>query len=937
MTTHAPTSALPGGNRRTRRLRSSLIALSLGIAVAGCVERSEKELIASAKDYEAKHDNGSAIVQLKAALQQNPQSPEARFLLGRALLDSGDAPAAIVELDKALDLHFDDNQVVPALARALLQVGESRKVVDRFARTKLQDRAAVADLQASVASAYARLGDRARTDDHLADALAAVPDFPAALMLQAALKSADGDLAGAHVLLDRVLKSNPDNARAWEVQGRLQLNGDHDPEAALASLRNAVRLDPKALSPRLAIVGLKMQQRDVDGVQAEVDQLKKVAPNHPETRFTEAKVALLRGELQHAQDVTEDLLRLAPNNVQVLQLAGAIALQQGSLLQAEKHLGKAVQLVPSLPVGRRLLAQALLRSGQVDRALSTLAPLLEARTADAEAMSLAAEALLINGQIREAEAMFDRAASIRPDDSRLRTALALTELAKGNAQSAFSELESIAARDDGTVADLALISARLQRGEVEPALRAIDALERKQPAQPVAPYLRGTVQLGRDQVDAARASFGEALRRQPAYFPAAAALASLDVRERRFDAARQRFDDVLKAEPRQVSAMISLAELAERTGSPPAEVARLLGDAIAANPDEAHPRALLVAHHLREKDPKAALAVAQDAAAALSDNPEIVGALGQAQLAAGQPQQAISSFNRLATLEPRSPQAHLRLAEAHLAIDDRAGATASLDRALEIRPDLIGAQRMLIAFALRDKRFDDGLAIARRVQTQRPKEGIGWLFEGDVEAARGRWDPAIAAYRASLARQASTEVAVKLHTTLVRAGQPALAERTASAWAREHPKDLAFKMHLGDLALAAGDFAGAESQFASVVEAAPTNAMAQNNLAFALLKQHKPDAVAHAKRANELLPDQPALMDTLALALAADGQFGPAIETQRRAVGRDPKSNSLRLNLARIYLQAGDRERGRAELETLRQLGERFADHAEVTRLLKTL
>jgi Flp pilus assembly protein TadD len=48
-----------------------------------------------------------------------------------------------------------------------------------------------------------------------------------------------------------------------------------------------------------------------------------------------------------------------------------------------------------------------------------------------------------------------------------------------------------------------------------------------------------------------------------------------------------------------------------------------------------------------------------------------------------------------------------------------------------------------------------------------------------------------------------------------------------------------------------------------------------------------------------------------------------------------PDEPSLRLNLARMYLQAGDKAQARTELDTLAKLGKRFAEHAEVTELLK--
>jgi Flp pilus assembly protein TadD len=122
-----------------------------------------------------------------------------------------------------------------------------------------------------------------------------------------------------------------------------------------------------------------------------------------------------------------------------------------------------------------------------------------------------------------------------------------------------------------------------------------------------------------------------------------------------------------------------------------------------------------------------------------------------------------------------------------------------------------------------------------------------------------------------------------------------------------------------------------------VLQVQPRNALAMNNVAWLLAKQGKSGAVAMAESANALMPERPQLLDTLATALAAEQQVAKAIETQKRALALSPQDPALKLNLARHYLQNGEKPRARAELEDLARLGERFGGQAEVSALLKTL
>ena len=105
---------------------------------------------------------------------------------------------------------------------------------------------------------------------------------------------------------------------------------------------------------------------------------------------------------------------------------------------------------------------------------------------------------------------------------------------------------------------------------------------------------------------------------------------------------------------------------------------------------------------------------------------------------------------------------------------------------------------------------------------------------------------------------------------------------------------------------------------------------------YLLADQKKPGALPLAQKAAELLPNA-AVLDTLALALAADNQMPKALETMKKAVSLAPENRLLQLNLAHLYIRAGDKAAARTELEALAKLGDKFAGHAAVTELLKTL
>jgi putative PEP-CTERM system TPR-repeat lipoprotein len=915
-----------------------LCLASLCLILPGCGGESEEKLVASAQTYLDKKDPKSAVIQLKSALQKNAKSGQARFLLGKALRESGDPVSALVELRKAQELGVSDDQLLPEMARTMLMVGDHAKVVGQFASTELQDPKAMADLATTVATALAAEGDKTKALEVSSKALQSVPGYAPAIILQAQLKASDRDPDGALFLLDDVLAKDPNNERAGLMRADLLRYAKQDAAGALAAFNKVLASNPASVAARSSIIGLLAEQGKADEAKTQLAELKKVAPNHPETLYLEARDTFQNKDYKTTRDITARLLKALPNSPRVLELAGATEYRLKSDVQAEALLGRAMKVAPGNVRVRHLLAQVYLRSGQPNKAVDVLQPVIDSPQADGISLALTGEAYLQSGDVKRSDDAFNRAAKLAPQDPRVRTSVAMAQMAHGgNVGAAMTELETVAAEDKSPRADLALITGRLRQNDVAGALKAVDTLQKKLPDSPLPDHLRGRILMLKKDMAGATTAFNAALAKDANYFPSSASLAAIDLAAGKPELAKARFDELLKRDPKNYRALLALAELNNRTGGSPAEVTRLVTAAVKAGPGEPSPRLLLVENLLRGGDAKAALVAAQDATAALPNNLEIMDALGRAQLAAGNSQQAVSTFKKLAGLQPNKPLNELRLADAYMATQDSDSAAGALRRALGLDPRLIAARRGLVTLALMDKKPDQALSLAREAQQLEPKNGAGFALEGEVEASRKGWAASATAYRAALQRTKSTETAIKLHQVLVAGNQRPEADKLAASWLRDNPKDPAFRYYLGDAALAQNDFPGAEVQYRAVVELQPGNALALNNIAWLMVKQNKPGAVAVAEKANTIVPNRAPLLDTLATALAADNQLPKAIETQKKALDLEPKDPGIRLNLARLYIKAADKPAARTELLELAKLGDKFRGQAEVADLLKTV
>jgi putative PEP-CTERM system TPR-repeat lipoprotein len=913
------------------------VAAAVALLLAGCGD-SPESLLSSAKDYMAKNDYKAATIQIKNELQKQPDSGEARRLLGLALLAGGDASAAEIELAKARDLKQPRDQVLPKLAQAMLVQGKTKKVIEDFGATQLSSPDAISDLQTALASAYLAERDQAASAKALEKALAADPQNQGALLLQARSKLAARDTEGAVAILNGVLERNAKNTDAWRTKGDIQQYVLRLPDEAAVSYRKAIEAQPGDARGYFGLVGMLTRQGKLDDAEKEMTALRKIAPKHPESIYLDAQLAYAKGDFAKARQLAQDLLRVAPTNARALEMAGGIDLQRNALVTAEEYLAKAVQADSSLEMARRWLAMTYLRSGQTAKAQATLAPSVNDRTNDPTLLSLAGEIQLMNGDARKAEEYFTRAAKLDPTDGRKRTALAMTQMAAGKLEAGLEQLQDIAATDTGTSADMALISTLMRRLEFDKALAAIDRLEKKTPNVPLTGQLRAGVLIYKEDPAGARKSYEASLAINPNYFASIAGLAALDIAERKPDQARKRFEDLLSREPKNARAMLALTEIYVREpGDHNKQIGDLLARAVQAEPTEPAPRVMLVDHLLRQKDFKQAVSVAQAGVAALPDNAAMLDAAGRAQIAAGDTNQGLTTLARVVSLQPQSTVPLVRLADAQMSTKDAVAAEQTLRKALDLQPNLIEAQRRIIALRNEQGRMADAVAIARTVQKQRPTEPIGFLLEGDARMAGKDAANALVAYQAGLKAAPTPELMVRVLSNLRSTGRNADADRQAAAWRQSQPRDMVIPMFLAETAMADKRLADAEKLYLDVIKAQPSNAVAYNNLAWVSSELKRDNAVAYAEKANELAPDQPAFIDTLAMLMADKQDYKKAIELQTKAMGLQSNNLLFKLNMAKIYAKAGQKTEARHLLDELTKQGDKFAGQAEVEKLRATL
>lgn len=917
--------------------RAWLLAAIVAVVLPGCSRNSAADAAASAKASIAQRDLRGAAVTLKAALQKEPESASLRFLLGHVLLVGGDPAAATVELRKALELGHDEAEAVPELVKALTASGRAAEATKQYMQTQLRDPRAMSDLQVALAAAWGVQGRNDLMRQGVDKALELNPKSVSAMLSRARLLAIGNDLEGAQRLNEQVLAVEPKNPHALHLRGHLLRYFNGDVAGAMTAQRAALEVEPTLLQAHSELMSMMFEARDRDGMRKQMAAMQKALPQNLNTFLFRAQIEYLDNNLRGARELVQQLLRAKRPDPRVLLLAARLELRDGSPTLSETYLKRALTDDPGLVPAREMLTSTYVRLGLGAQAAATVQPLIDVDKPTPQHLALAGEVQLMSGQPAKALALFERAAKAAPPDARLRTAMALSRIGQGKEAEGLAELDRIALSDKGATADLALLSTHLRRNQFAQALAAVDRLDQKAPGRAQLAVLRGQIHLQAKDLAAARKAYTRALEIDPTHFPAAMALANIDAAENKPADAKRRFEGMLAKDPKNWRALVALAEARARSGDPESDVLTPLQQAVDSHPTVAEPLLALVEYHLRAGANDLALAAAQKGMAVLPDTPALLDGLGRAQVGKREYQQAITTFRKMAALAPNSPVPHLRIADVHLARGERDAAKSSLQRALEVDPGLVSAQTRQVQLLLADKRYPDALAIAKRVQQSQPGSHLGHRMEADVMLAQRKWDAALASLRAASARTPDTETTVRLHAVLLELGRKGEADALSQGWLGKNPKDVTFLSYMAGTATRLKDWAGAEKLYHQILALQPKDVVANNDLAWALMNQKKPGALSFAEAANKLSPNNPALMDTLAVAMADAGQVDKALDLQKKVVDMAPQLMEAKLNLARIAIKSGNKALARSELEKLTYEGDKFPLQAEVQQLLRSI
>ena len=696
------------GSSRIRRTCGAIRRFALVgalLLIAACDDagnRTAADYVASGVEHLEAGRAPAAAIQLKNAVQQDPQDPIARRQLARAYLALEALAAAEKELEAAIARGDEKEETRVLLARTKGKMGKHDEVL-RFVEThgEFEDEQAARDYLVIKALAYHAEGVETTAKTLLTRILEEGPHAEAfAARSQIAREAGRLDDALSH--LDEALAQDPDHIEALLSKGQILLASGKTEESTEV-LSRAHELSRHSPRIKLTLANAHTLAGNLDQARELVERLEKVVPRNPQLRYLQAYLALAGQDYELARTIADDLLGDAPRYAPALSVAGTATLRLNHLELAREYFTKHLAERPD-NIGVRLsLAWVMAQQGGDARARELLdfdptTPGVDLRRAAAIAHAAGADDL-------GAEFLRVHVAK-EPNDARARAQLAELEIHNGRLTEAIQHMRAVLSQEpDRVPLRLRLAQVLLAMEQPNAAMKELAVVRHDHSEDAVFQTLSGLTHLALVERDAARTAFEKALSLAPNATSAALSLASIHQDEERLEAAHN-----------------------------------VLARALEAVPENERLRRALVGLSMARGDVAYATALVQEGLRLAPESQDLLTL--QQQVEAG------------ADIEVASTENPLQLAATTLSQND-----AENPQPIDALPDSVEGWHRLVIGLLHQQRFAEGLAAATRFQQLYPDEPVASNDLALALMSSGQTREALAAYRRTLDIQPHNETA----------------------------------------------------------------------------------------------------------------------------------------------------------------------------------
>lgn len=630
-------------------------------------------------------------------LSADPNNVDAQVLLANSIAGLKDLDGAISELENAIQLAPERGSSYANLGQLQLTRGNRQAAEQAFKRAvALAPQSAAAHL--SLANFYWSTSQLPEAESELNSALKAEPNNVLALRSVATFYLITNRREEAEPHLRHVFEITKSPAAALALADFYVLQKK---DAAARQLLESVAQDSKAAAP--ATLRMAMMDRVAGHREEGYKRIESILAS--DSKSLEALVLkgvflLEDGRLDDAFAAATRAVDAHPDALGAQTILGRVQAARHQTDAAIAAYQEAVRLNPLATDAKIALARLQLVKGRADSSVGLAEDALRAQPQNADARLVLVQGLIRQGDLQRAQTDLDALLAKFPNAAPVHIQAGILQGRKRQFAEARKEFDRALQLAPNSVEAIGgLIAVDLATNERASARARVDALIKAPGVKPAALMLAAHTYANTGDLKTAEELFRRVLKEDPTQLSAYSALGQLYAKQNRIPEALAQLETLTQRDPKPVAALTLAGILMEGQGNKVGAQQRY-ERAVQLDPNAAvaaNNLAWMYATNAGNLD--VALQLAQTAKRLLPNNPEVNDTLGFIYYKKDLAALALPLLQSTIEKDPSNPEYHYHLGLAYGRTGDKVKATASLTRALELKPDFNGAQDARAALA----------------------------------------------------------------------------------------------------------------------------------------------------------------------------------------------------------------------------------------------
>jgi tetratricopeptide (TPR) repeat protein len=709
---------------------------------------------------------------------------------------------------------------------------------------------------------------------------------------------------------------------------------------AQIQFKNALKIDPRFVDAFYELGKSQVAMRQGQEALKSYTQALTIAPARDDIRIDLAKLYLGGSLPKEAEQEARTVIEHNPNNAVAYQIIGTALVAKDNVREgleafnkcisllpkdsncyvsaglanvvlknyppAEQLLKKGIELDPNSLQAHRSLANYYILMGDLGKANETLLTGLSHLPNSLELYMSRAELFWAQQKPDQIVAVIQQLRSHVGDNSTVSIAIADFYAVRQAHDNTIAELQHGLSIDKNNIQiKNRLVSEYLTVGKITEAEQLNSAILKSNPKDTAARISNGRIMLARGQNKDAmtylRSVVADAPENATAHYFLAMALQSIND----LNQAQVELNEAIKYAPDSPDVLQALGALQLARGELQA-ASEYAQRKVNLYPTDIYGHLLFGRALMLQKKQADAEQQYKIAAQLAGNNPEVFTAVGQFYSFIGNSKMAQVQFENALRANNHYVPALASLLELLEKTNQGARAQSVIEQYVQSNPNDATAHSLYGQLLVKHKDLDRAKPEFERAIQLDPKETNASLQLGGIYQQKGDFDAAISVFSKVLTQQ---------------------------------PNSAAVQLVIGNLYMDKRDYKNAKSYYEQAVANDPNLGVAAGNLAYLYTIDggNLDVALSYAQKAKQLLPEVPAITDTLGWVLYKRSNYDSAIPLLQECVQKDPQHAAFRYHLGMALLQTGKKDPAKRELEAALKLKLASPDSEDARKALDQL